>query len=940
MLATLRKTWLTSAALVALTSTTSFGFDVYCPKGPFPYLPIKSSSSDAWEAVANGPWEAKSTWENGSGASGVPGTGDVVCIPMGIEVVIRSEKPAAVVLAPAAGSTEFWPGLRYVRVDGSLRFDIDVDTGLVTDTLYISQTGSLHVGTMSSPVGHNKTCKITILPEVSTGGGANAPHPIDPSWDGAEQSRGVLARGDIFMFGEDRQHVVVVEGDVVPVAGSPTDLLVVDNLWNWESGDDVALAGTSFRRGKTALDPLTDDRFELQINGGTGSAHAGDLTSERLCATHPTTNLPFDLHLVHLERNVVIGSGWETYFPGDEFVIAARGHFMFADGENTNGSRTVELNHVRFDEFGRTNKQLPLDDVEINFNSLAADCATSSSSYQVTAAPGFIGSSYSGSVDNRRGRYAVHFHKNGHDLPGAVKKVVRGCVVTGTPGWGFVNHSSHVDFIDCVCHDFAGSAFVTESGDEVGSFRGCVAMHGTGMIHTQSADHYIFHRGVFGEWKLNGNQERDADDPRFRPQPLSDFAFGGEGFWFQGPLISATDNIANSCSGAGMFWFPTGAINDYSPRDAFPQEKERYAGFPLSELVHVYPAATHAMLTGMSGTNPLVTGPRIWAWPGGNPEEHVVLSDLPILECDGFQCYASLVGIHLRFSNENAESFFNEDPFHYDCEIPEELVSYAPENRPVQKIKNADLWNNEQGFRARYCESTDWVNINVVNEIGSYSTRLARIGAELNHQVRKHVVHDVTIEGYGVALLVQDRTVTFPNGNDNSGQLDFGSGTFAVDNYAIRSHIAGRVSTAAGQTGLWPRTPGVPCRQQTWIDSSTVHVTGSGPYFVTWNAMVTPHVAAVAPVCTLAFPQTYPQRFMIRYREIYPGNVKSERYRYVVHTTPVGVFQNSVEVPGLQALKEYEIQILSDHAGAQHPAVPPGIGGPLSLWSDGHRFQL
>lgn len=48
---------------------------------------------------------------------------------------------------------------------------------------------------------------------------------------------------------------------------------------------------------------------------------------------------------------------------------------------------------------------------------------------------------------NIRARYSIHFHRNGinRETP---PSLVRGSVVFDNPGWGYVNHSSYVDFID------------------------------------------------------------------------------------------------------------------------------------------------------------------------------------------------------------------------------------------------------------------------------------------------------------------------------------------------------------------------------------------------------------------------------------------------------------------------------------------------------------
>ena len=75
--------------------------------------------------------------------------------------------------------------------------------------------------------------------------------------------------------------------------------------------------------------------------------------------------------------------------------------------------------------------------------------------------------------------FIIHFHRNGVDSQGS-PSLIKGSVVAGNPGWGFVNHSSYVDFIDNVAYDVYGAAFSTEASDEIGSFQtilpyGCMA---------------------------------------------------------------------------------------------------------------------------------------------------------------------------------------------------------------------------------------------------------------------------------------------------------------------------------------------------------------------------------------------------------------------------------------------------------------------------------
>jgi hypothetical protein len=83
-----------------------------------------------------------------------------------------------------------------------------------------------------------------------------------------------------------------------------------------------------------------------------------------------------------------------------------------------------------------------------------------------------------------------------------------------------VNHSSYVDFTSNVSYDVNGSGFVTEVGDEVGSFRDNFAIRSLGTReHANSREHQ------------------------------QDFGHEGNGFWFQGSGISVTGNVAAGHTG-------------------------------------------------------------------------------------------------------------------------------------------------------------------------------------------------------------------------------------------------------------------------------------------------------------------------------------------------------------------------------------------------------
>ena len=185
------------------------------------------------------------------------------------------------------------------------------------------------------------------------------------------------------------------------------------------------------------------------------------------------------------------------------------GHVMFMN------THQVDMRYVRFYQLGRTNKRIQLDDWI--FPNLIAD------------------EFEAGDQTNIRGRYSCHFHRGGVDPSAGPPAHIEACVVEDDPGWAFVNHSSHVDFLDNVSYNVVGGAFQTESGDEIGSFVGNLA------IRTVNPDFPIL------------DTETEPVDIR---EITQDFAFQGDGsvswWWFR------WDNIASGCSGHGFIYWTEG----------------------------------------------------------------------------------------------------------------------------------------------------------------------------------------------------------------------------------------------------------------------------------------------------------------------------------------------------------------------------------------------
>ncbi len=807
--------WLAVLAVPLLASSSASAAPQW--PGPPATPPLISSTTTGvtrgglFVAKQSGPWDEAATWEQDH----VPFTNSVVLIPEPYEVKIRTQLPNRHL---------------YVGVEGTLRFVIQQDTRLRTGSLYIGNDGHLLIGGASNPVQSHVAAEIAIV---------HPDRPFDLAYDPKQVTRGLFvdSDGQVAIFGAAKTHVAEVSGSVDPTTTtiSVNHLNSAAPVVDWSDDDEIVVAGTRFlQRG-----PLEDELFTIK-NGLPGELVLGT-TPEHL-HQRADANKPF--HAVNLTRNVRIYS--EHSAP-----MRRRGHFM-------SRSSNVVIENASFKDFGRTDKRIPLDDRKVTINE---DTWT----FELVA---------DADIQNRRGRYSVHFHRNGYQPGMASPTRVEGCVAWGSPGWGFVNHGSHVDFVDNVAYDFAGSGFVTEAGNELGSFTGNVAIRGTGVRvdnqgqpSTDPADtQYFPTRLVF--------------DSEERPQPLSDFGWAGDGFWFQGPLIQVTDNIASSCSGTGMIWFTTGAADE---------DPSRYVGIPYADAVEAYRFVSDP---------PNIPAPaevRTWTSTG-----EVVLADLPILEMSGLQGYACFAGFRMRFNHAVANSFYAEKDNSYGDDY---TLIYEP-IRVQQEVRNLDLWNNQLGFKSRYSSNTLIDGMHIAHRLNG-GTPTTLTGAEFNHQVTAYEMEDFSVDGYGFAWLLAIE-------DGNVGDVTFTGGPPATANYAAtewRTKIS---------------------YMNTSVDHSTLNFDPASDT-LTWQILKLSDM--VPPICSDARDE--PARTLIRYRPI-----GTDGLNYQYHTVllpPPGTTTLSATIPGLDSQTTYGFQIAQDLTGYDiNDAFL--CAGPLPTWSIERTF--
>jgi hypothetical protein len=430
---------------------------------------------------------------------------------------------------------------------------------------------------------------------------------------------------------------------------------------------------TGWRVGDTVVVPSTqfrkDDSNQNELR--TIASIAGNVIElDRPLAFRHRLDPSMMLHVANLTRNIVLRS------ENADIDRPRRGHVMLMDC----GASAVE--NVLFADLGRTDKRRVLDDPRVDGN----------------------GELIAGSGTNPRGRYPLHVHKCGLAAP---ELVVRGSVAHGSPGWSMVNHGSRVQFVDNVAYDFVGAGFIAEDGNELGSFVRNFAANGSGVGRFDLRRVYVQDRDRMGE---------------------ADFAFHGDGFWFQSPQVIVRDNVAAGCKGAGFFFHAQGL------------NKDGGVGFPAEHLSRPVDA--------------------IRRWAAGSGYAGLLVVDLPIEQFSGNTAYGNFIGLKLRYlQNRNSlglriwgkQARGDETYLTSRIDAPP-AIEYSP-----YVIEGSQLWNNFVGvhssytalgrFRQTFIGADDVVPTTDINEMW--------VGWESSHGSAKSLAVDgLTVKGYPIGVLL------------------------------------------------------------------------------------------------------------------------------------------------------------------------------------------
>ena len=225
-------------------------------------------------------------------------------VPEGLEVVVDSR---------------FESPLYWLRADGTVSFDTTTNTRLTVETLVVSPTGSLVMGTNDNPIAEGVSARLVF----SDSG------PLSFGFDPTLVSRGLISFGTVSIVGTEVTGYAPITG---ATAGSSTFTLQ-SFVTGWKPGDRLVLPG---------LDPTrtTDDeeRTILSI--------ADDLVTidAPLKFNHTSNDGSFDSLAANVSRNAIL----ESQIVDNN---NRRGHVLLT------GSSEVNIANAGFYGLGRTDKR-------------------------------------------------------------------------------------------------------------------------------------------------------------------------------------------------------------------------------------------------------------------------------------------------------------------------------------------------------------------------------------------------------------------------------------------------------------------------------------------------------------------------------------------------------------------------------------------------------
>ncbi len=496
------------------------------------------------ETVKDGDWSDSTIWSTGV----VPGDDDIVLVD---NVVTYDVASAAAVDLESLGI-----------INGSLSFKTDQNTHMNVGTIFVFESGTLEVGTVSDPVQSSYTAEIVFRDLDIDVGIVNPDGTVaQTGFDPAQYGIGLLG------FGKVHTHGASMSETFVPLAANPNKtantLELSQTVTGWNVGDTLIIPDTRQIASDDARDfdlditnhNDTDDLpglsgwepqwEEVEITNISGTTiTVDDLVYDHDGLTYEGGTLyP---HVAVLDRNVTFRS---------ENPHGTRGHMLF------NFRADVDMRYSRFKDLGRTDVFRDLDRSEFETEGDESSPAE------------HIG-------ENQIGRYSVHFHHligpenptpenpTPFDPNGDLFQArLIGNTIDGGLKWGVTVHGTSYTLIeDNVAYDHDGAAFLTEDGNETDNvFRHNFAMRiqGTGV---------------------DGSTQPNQTNP-----DAQNYGLGGTGFWFARPGNIVEDNVVANASLEG-YRYISAYVNSIDAPD-FPGANRNVA--EESTTFDVGPFGTH-----------------------------------------------------------------------------------------------------------------------------------------------------------------------------------------------------------------------------------------------------------------------------------------------------------------------------------------------------------
>lgn len=542
------------------------------------------------------------------------------------------------------------PRFETVRIDGTLRFPINQDAELRVDTLVSTRSGTFEIGTEAQPVQAGVTARVLFIDDG----------PVNPQIDLSQVGRGAILMGKTIVHGSPKTHRTTLATH--PRQGEST--LTLDSVpQGWEVGDELVITGT------TVNDPRSDEI--RRVNSIQGTTIVLDQPLER---DHMAPRTDLDVYIANVTRNIEFSSESEQ--------VPRRGHIMFM------ATLDVDVQNARFTRLGRTDKTRPLDDLIFEFpEGSVANESSAPTIFNTTRGP----------ATNIRGRYPIHFHRGGTSAA-ATPGLVKGSVVFDSPGWGFVMHSSHVNFIDNVSYAVQGTGFYTEAGDEVGTMRGNIAI-----------------RSVNDNFRLD---DEGAIDPDLGAEN-QEFGNDGDGYWLSGHRVSLIDNVSAGSTAHGIIYWTDGLVEADIPT-------------PSRMTVKVSDIANGHLIPGRTEI------PTWWA---------------PLAEIKNNVSYNSTIGFRVRYTHSQVYLGAGGSDFH---QRPPQR--YRDTLEPT--IDGLTVWGNRDGVLLNYTSRMNLKNARILG-IGApfvYNAGTANtgVGLDLGTDITEGFgrVEAVSIEGFATGFVM------------------------------------------------------------------------------------------------------------------------------------------------------------------------------------------